>query len=219
MSFDKAALDRYITREPPEPECEKCGVLIDSHDFADDDPECERPICNPADVIVYEIETMIEDAATAEEPRRIPPLTLAIALAQIAHRGQKDKSGHPFVGHPLRVMARVAPDEKAMTVAVLHDVVEDTPVTKQILATMFTAEIVEAVDAISQRKEAGETYRDYLDRVVANELAAKVKLADLRDNMDPDRQWTDGPGMTKSRYLPAWKRLTGREYEPERDGR
>lgn len=217
--MDKAALDRWITREPPEPKCDKCGVLIDAHDYADDDTDCEHPLCNPADGIVYRIEGVIEEAQTAEEPVKLSKLTLAIALARIAHEGQKDKGGHPFVGHPLRVMARLAPDEALMTIGVLHDVIEDTPVTKTILATMFPFEIVEAVDALSQRKEAGESYRDYLDRVAQNELAVRVKLADLRDNMDPDRQWIEGPGITKSRYLPAWKKLTGREYEPERDGR
>ncbi len=55
-------------------------------------------------------------------------LDAAVALATTAHSGQTDKAGESYIGHPLRVMARVTGDDARM-VAVLHDVIEDTPVT------------------------------------------------------------------------------------------
>jgi (p)ppGpp synthase/HD superfamily hydrolase len=73
----------------------------------------------------------------------------AIALARQAHEGQVDKSGAPYIGHPLRVMARVSGDHQRM-VAVLHDVVEDTWVTAEHLAEAgCPAEVIDAVIAIS----------------------------------------------------------------------
>ena len=57
-----------------------------------------------------------------------PALEDAILLAAESHRGKKDKVRHPYVLHVLRVMFRLESDEERI-VGVLHDVVEDTPVT------------------------------------------------------------------------------------------
>ncbi len=109
----------------------------------------------------------------------------AIALARRAHEGQLDKSGQPYIGHPLRVMSRVT-GEHAQMVAVLHDVIEDTWVTADHLAAAgCPPEVVEAVIAISHLP--GEPQRDYLTRVAANPLALLVKRADIADNSGPER--------------------------------
>src|SRR2546430_12998170 len=109
----------------------------------------------------------------------------AIQSARRAHEGQLDKSGRPYIGHPLRVMGRVTGDHARM-VAVLHDVVEDTSVTTDDLAQAgCPTDVVRAVDALSKRP--GEDSAAYLARVAANELALLVKRADIADNCSPER--------------------------------
>ena len=71
-------------------------------------------------------------------------------------------------------------------VAILHDVVEDTWITLEMLVRMgFPETIVDAVDAITKRE--GEDYFTYVERCSRNHIAALVKLADLEDNSDPVR--------------------------------
>ena len=128
-------------------------------------------------------------------------LSFAIDLAQEYHGDQTDKTGQPFIGHPLRVMA-LMPTETEKVVAVLHDLVEDTAFTVQQLEYMFPAYITDAVDAISRRK--GETYKQFIARCAQNPIAKSVKGADITDNADPRRQWTGAP---ISRYRWAWAYL------------
>lgn len=109
-------------------------------------------------------------------------LTGAISLAAIAHEEQSDKGGAAYILHPLRVMAQMTNDLDRI-VAVLHDVAEDCP--EYPLANLrkaFGDEVGDALDALTKRK--GETYHDYLSRVEANPIAARVKIADLEDNSD-----------------------------------
>ncbi|MBB4967904.1 HD domain-containing protein [Saccharothrix violaceirubra] len=109
----------------------------------------------------------------------------AVSLARTAHEGQVDKSGKPYIGHPLRVMAAMT-DDRGRMAAVLHDVVEDTDVTADDLrAAGCPAEVVDAVIALSHL--GGEPQEDYLRRVAANPLAVRVKRADIADNSSPHR--------------------------------
>jgi (p)ppGpp synthase/HD superfamily hydrolase len=109
----------------------------------------------------------------------------AIQLARRSHEGQLDKSGRPYIAHPLRVMGHLRGEHERMT-AVLHDVVEDTDVTLDDLAALGCPdEVLAAVAAIS--KQPGEEQSDYLARVMANPIALAVKRADIADNMSPDR--------------------------------
>lgn len=109
----------------------------------------------------------------------------AIQVARRAHEGQLDKSGRPYIAHPLRVMGHLKDEHHRMT-AVLHDVVEDTDVTlEDLTAAGCPAEVLAAVAAIS--KHPGESQTDYLARVKANPMALVVKRADIADNMSEDR--------------------------------
>ena len=109
----------------------------------------------------------------------------AIALATSAHDSLVDKSGHPYIGHPLRVMASVT-GEHAQMAAVLHDVIEDTPVTAlDLLARGCPTVVVDAVVALSHLPD--EPQDVYLRRVAANPLALSVKRADIADNLSPTR--------------------------------
>ncbi|KMT21853.1 HD domain-containing protein [Clostridium cylindrosporum] len=108
----------------------------------------------------------------------------AINIASTKHRGQKDKGGSPYILHPLAVMNSVRTiDEKI--VAILHDIIEDTDVTKEDLYAIFDKDIVEAVDTISKKK--GQRYEEYIELIKNNKLARKVKIADYKHNLDISR--------------------------------
>ncbi len=131
----------------------------------------------------------------------------AILLAAQAHRGQRDKNGQPYILHPLRMMLAVS-GEEARTVAVLHDVVEDTPVALDDLrAAGFAEAVVAAVDHLTRRE--GESYEAFIQRIQPHPLARVVKRADLRDNMDVLRLGTidEGAVARLRRYRAAWDAL------------
>src|SRR6185436_12779733 len=87
--------------------------------------------------------------------------------------------------HPLRVMMRMTTDRERM-VAVLHDVLEDTPHTADdLLRRGFPADVVDALRCLS--KQEGETYEAFIERLAVNPLAVAVKKGDLADNMDVAR--------------------------------
>lgn len=112
-------------------------------------------------------------------------LSKAIIIATEAHKGQVDKGSQNYILHPLRVMSKVK-SLKGKIVAVLHDTIEDTHITKEHLLDMgFPYEIVEAVELLSKPRQ--EDYLSYVARVGENELAKEVKIADLEDNMDTSR--------------------------------
>jgi len=115
-------------------------------------------------------------------------LNKAIEIAAKAHAGQVDKGGNPYILHSLRVMMNFCDnnDETAQTCAVLHDVLEDTDITLDDLRNEgFSEEIVAALDCLTKRN--GESYDDFISRILTNELACKVKSGDLADNMDLTR--------------------------------
>lgn len=112
-------------------------------------------------------------------------LALAIALASDVHEEQRDKAGDAYILHPLAVMNLVAPDRVAMTTAVLHDVVEDTDLTLVELRIYFPPVVIAALDCLTHRR--GETYTNYIERVAGHPVARKVKIADLKHNMDTGR--------------------------------
>ena len=109
-------------------------------------------------------------------------LEKAIAIAVQAHAGQLDKSGAPYILHPLRVMFGVT-TEIEQTVAVLHDVVEDSDWTfDQLRDEGFSQSVLEALDCVTKREN--EDYFDFIDRIKVNPLAIAVKISDLHDNMN-----------------------------------
>lgn len=108
-----------------------------------------------------------------------------IVIATTAHKDQKDKIGEPYILHPIRVML-ACNDTISRMVAILHDVIEDTGLTEEVLKVLgLPIVVIDAVVAMS--KVSGEDYWEYLRRVKANEVARRVKIADIRDNMSPAR--------------------------------
>ncbi len=112
-------------------------------------------------------------------------LETAIRIAVLAHQGQRDKSGQPYVLHVLRVMLNTS-CSLAKQAAVLHDTVEDTSTTMSDLAQSgIASQALEAVRLLTHND--GSSYADYVCRLKPNPIAREVKLADLNDNYRLDR--------------------------------
>jgi len=128
-------------------------------------------------------------------------------VAHLAHAGQVDKAGEPYITHPARVVARIPVGEHLVRAAAwLHDVVEDTDVTMDDLRGVISPTVVSAVAALTHRE--GEAPADYYARVLRNRTALRVKTADIDDNTDPTRL---------ARLDPATRERLTAEYETARE--
>jgi (p)ppGpp synthase/HD superfamily hydrolase len=142
----------------------------------------------------------------------------ALQIAARAHEGQKDKGGQPYILHPLRAMMSVQ-GEEAQIVAVLHDVIEDTSFTADDLRQAgFSEKVVAAVLLVTHNKE--EPYAEYVIRCKGNDIARRVKLADLADNYRPDRTILRSERLERDlarirRYLLSYKFLTDQISEEQ----
>lgn len=137
-------------------------------------------------------------------------LQRALEIATQAHQGQFDKAGRDYIGHPLRVM-EMGKTENEKIVGILHDVIEDTDWTFEMLAEEgFSDEVIAALKCVTKTSE-NENYDDFIDRVKKNPLAVTVKINDLTDNMDIRRlpYLSDKDVKRLKKYLKAYKRLTG----------
>ena len=114
------------------------------------------------------------------------PLTKkAINLIYEKHNGQVDKAGLPYVLHPVHV-AESMDDELSTTVALLHDIVEDTDMTfEELLKEGFPLEVVETLKYLTH--EDNVDYYEYIKNISTNAVATKVKLSDLKHNSDLSR--------------------------------
>ncbi len=112
-------------------------------------------------------------------------LEKAIELANTIHKGQYDRGGTDYIKH-LEYVASGFDSVDEKIVAYLHDAIEDTDLTVDYLFSLgFEKFIVEAILAITKVKD--ESYFDYLLRVKNNELARKVKISDIKHNMNLSR--------------------------------
>lgn len=140
-------------------------------------------------------------------------LQRAIEIATEAHKGQFDKSGKDYIGHPLRVMEMGRTEEERI-VGVLHDVVEDSEWTFEMLqAEGFSKEIIDALRCLTKLSE-NENYDNFIERVRKNPLATAVKINDLTDNMDIRRlpYLNDKDVKRLKKYLKAYKKLVGGHF-------
>lgn len=110
---------------------------------------------------------------------------LALSIATDAHKGQKDKGGEDYIYHPIRVANSCVTNEEKI-VALLHDVLEDTDINEEYLINKgFPGFILDAIKSVTMK--SGEHYEDFIERCSHNQVGIKVKLEDLRDNMDVTR--------------------------------
>lgn len=109
----------------------------------------------------------------------------AMKIAYKAHDGQIDKSGLPYIFHPIHVAEQMK-DELSTAAALLHDVVEDTGITLlELEKEGFPEEVLTAIQLLTRKGET--SYLDYIRKVKTNDIAAAVKLADIAHNSDVNR--------------------------------
>lgn len=130
----------------------------------------------------------------------------AMQIAYEAHHGQLDKSGVPYIYHPIH-LAEQMDTETETIVALLHDVVEDTPVTMEDLSEEFSEEVIEALKLLTH--DENEDYMSYIQKLKQNSISRKVKKADLRHNSDMSRlaEWTEKAEKRLQKYKKAMKIL------------
>jgi len=125
----------------------------------------------------------------------------ALDLAVLIHAGQRDKAGLPYIMHVIDVANRVTTVEDKI-VAVLHDTIESRPGCRHVIANGCTASQWAAVFALTRFED--ETYAAYIDRVLSNPTAVRVKIADIQSNLSrPDSL----PDSLRQRYEKALRRL------------
>ena len=108
----------------------------------------------------------------------------AMKIAYAAHHGQVDYNGIPYVFHPIH-LAESMDDEISCCAALLHDVVEDTPITMEELAKEFPEEVTDVLKLLTH--DDSTDYFEYVRAIKNHPIARKVKLADLAHNSDQSR--------------------------------
>lgn len=156
-------------------------------------------------------------------------VNVAYYLAARAHEEQTDKSGKDYIDHPLRVESKFKTADYKI-VALLHDTIEDTFVTKELIESMFGHQIALAVDLLTRK--ADESYMQFINRMCVTDfsmhnpgvcqwmeksyqIARLVKIADLEDNMNLGRlhEITDEDLNRVKKYEKARQKLLEIEKE------
>jgi GTP diphosphokinase / guanosine-3',5'-bis(diphosphate) 3'-diphosphatase len=153
----------------------------------------ERPRAIPAPAVT--ISSLIKKVSAYGPEGAEELLAEAYGVAHAAHRGQVRKSGEPFVYHPLAtadILAELHLDPTTISAAVLHDVLEDTGVTKEELAGRFGPELAEIVDGVTKLKRLpsgnleeaqAESLRKMIVAMSKDVRVIIIKLADRLHNM------------------------------------
>lgn len=143
-----------------------------------------------------------------------------LRIAEEAHREQKDNQGWPYIGHLIRVAVLAGQKaeanglgaemaDKVTMAGLLHDTIEDTPITAQWLIDHgVPAEVVAMVQTVSRSPDTTLTYQQWIDHICESGSlgAVIVKWADNTDNLSPERRAGMPEGMDK-RYLKAREKL------------
>lgn len=108
----------------------------------------------------------------------------AMMLAYESHHGQFDKIGVPYIYHIMEVASHMETEDTTI-VALLHDILEDTTVTKDKLLDLFDEYIVDAISVLTRCQ--GDDYIRYIYKIKLNPIATIVKIQDLKHNMNEYR--------------------------------
>lgn len=178
----------------------------------------------PADDAVPDYVQALEKAAAYLPPEQLALLRRAWAVGAAAHAGQTRKSGEPYITHPVAVAAVLAEqkvDVETLVAAILHDTIEDTPLTRDALASEFGETVAELVDGVTKldklqfadrQEAAAESFRKMLLAMARDLRVILIKLADRLHNM---RTLGAQPGPARERiaretleiYAPIAQRL------------
>ena len=147
---------------------------------------------------MYDEEKMVDDAfqhlvdtyLASRHRKKVEIITKAFNFARQAHKGVRRLSGEPYIMHPIAVAQIVCSEiglgSTSICAALLHDVVEDTSVTfEELKDEGFSDEVLTALKCLTRTED--EEYETFIRRVATNPLAIKVKIQDLKDNMDVSR--------------------------------
>lgn len=156
---------------------------------------------------IITIDEVLKNAKFNPDPARVALVRKAYELAELAHKGQKRKSGEDYIQHPLHAalhLANIGMGSKTLSAAILHDVPEDTPVTLAEIAEKFDPEIAALVDGVTKlgkirlRGTKEEIFLENLRKMflamAADIRVVIIKLADRLHNMEtldalpPDKQ-------------------------------
>ena len=139
--------------------------------------------------------TLFKEWSGYLKPEDISQLQSAYHFSEQAHEGQFRKSGEPYISHPLAVASILAEwhlDSQALTAALLHDVMEDTSVTKTEISRNFGKPVAELVDGVSKldkiefeshAEAQAENFRKMLLAMARDVRVILIKLADRLHNM------------------------------------
>jgi GTP diphosphokinase / guanosine-3',5'-bis(diphosphate) 3'-diphosphatase len=179
------------------------------------------PIERPQDKLIARLCTILSGYL---EQAQINDVIRAYACATKAHEGQFRCSGEAYICHPVQVailLAEMRMDSRGIMAAILHDVIEDTPITKEQLATQFDSEVAELVDGVTKLSKIGdksraeaqaENVRKMFMAMAVDLRVIMVKLADRLHNMQtlevmaPDKKRRIAK-ETMDIYIPIANRL------------
>ncbi len=144
---------------------------------------------------MQEFEELREELQNYLEHNQIELIEQAYILAKNAHEGQKRHTGEPYITHPVAValsLAQMRMDPATIMAAILHDVIEDTPVEKQDLIKQFGREVADLVDGVtkltqiefeSRAQAQAENFRKMVMAMARDIRVILVKIADRLHNM------------------------------------
>jgi (p)ppGpp synthase/HD superfamily hydrolase len=141
------------------------------------------------------VKELLAKVATYLPPEQVERVRTAAEFGATAHQGQKRVSGEPYITHPVAaafILADLHLDADTIVGAILHDVIEDTPIAKSDIAARFGDDVAEIVDGVTKldqirfknREEAqAENFRKMLLAMVRDLRVILVKLADRTHNL------------------------------------
>ncbi|WP_369936636.1 RelA/SpoT family protein [Xanthomonas tesorieronis] len=150
---------------------------------------------SPANEAIPDYVLQLERSASYLPAEQIPLLRRAWEVGAAAHAGQTRKSGEPYITHPVAVagvLAELGLDVEALIAAILHDTIEDTPLTRAELAAEFGEAVAELVDGVTKldklkfrdrQEAAAESFRKMLLAMSRDLRVIMIKLADRLHNM------------------------------------
>jgi GTP diphosphokinase / guanosine-3',5'-bis(diphosphate) 3'-diphosphatase len=141
---------------------------------------------------MLELRHVLETYLTPDQVRQVEK---AFAIGEFAHRGQNRKSGEPYITHPVavaRILAEMHLDAETLMAGILHDTIEDTIVTKEVLLAEFGETVADLVDGVtkldkvqfaSREAATAESFRKMLLAMARDLRVILIKLADRLHNM------------------------------------
>ncbi|GAB6069099.1 bifunctional GTP diphosphokinase/guanosine-3',5'-bis pyrophosphate 3'-pyrophosphohydrolase [Thiomicrorhabdus hydrogeniphila] len=152
------------------------------------------------------IDGLIKKASAYLTPEQVELIQSAYEFGALAHQGQTRKSGGDYIWHPVAVaeiLAEIQLDKESLIAAILHDVVEDTPYTKEDIVERFGESVAEIVDGVTKlgklefdnpQEAQAENFRKMILAMARDIRVILIKLADRLHNMRtlgvmrPDKQ-------------------------------